>query len=94
MNTKTLDLIASEFNGGFSYNKSLNFWVLTIKRQSDIKNLLLSVFVDNPLHGIKRLDYLDLVRVCEMFKTKQHLTESGLDLILKIRSNMNARRKV
>lgn len=91
---KTLDLIASEFNGGFSYNKSINFWVLTIKRQSDIKNLLLSVFVDNPLHGIKRLDYLDLVRVCEMFKTKQHLTESGLDLIFKIRSNMNARRKV
>lgn len=91
---KILDLIASEFNGGFSYNKSLKFWVLTIKRQSDIKNLLLSVLVDNPIHGIKRLDYLDLVRVCEMFKTKQHLTESGLDLILKIRSNMNARRKV
>jgi len=91
---KPLDLIASEFGGGFSYNKSLKFWVLTIKRQSEIKNLLFSVFVNNPIYGIKRLDYLDLVTVCEMFKTKQHLTESGLDLILKIRSNMNARRKV
>jgi hypothetical protein len=91
---KPLDLIASEFAGGFSYNKSLKFWVLTIKRQSEIKNLLFTVFVNNPIYGIKRLDYLDLVRVCEMFKTKQHLTESGLDLILKIRSNMNARRKV
>lgn len=91
---KTLDLIASEFNGTYSYNKRLKFWVFTIKRQSDIKNLLLTVLVENPIYGIKRLDYLDLVRACEMFKTKHHLTEEGLDLILKIRSNMNAKRKV
>lgn len=91
---KPLDLIASEFGGGFSYNKTKEFWVLTIKRQSEIKKLLYSVYVDSPIWGIKRLDYLDLVKVCDIFKSKQHLTESGLDLILKIRSNMNNKRKV
>lgn len=91
---KPLDLIASEFGGGFSYNKSLKFWILTIKRQSVINNMLFRVFVNNPIYGIKRLDYLDLVRICEMFNTKQHLTESGLYFILKIRLNMNLRRKV
>lgn len=89
---KTLDLIASEFKGGFSYNQSNKFWILNIKRQSEIKKLLLSVFVDNPLYGIKRHDYLDLKVACELFNTKQHLTQSGLELLLKIRSTMNARR--
>jgi hypothetical protein len=59
---KTLELIASEFKGGFCYNQSHKFWVLNIKRQSEIKKLLFSVFADNPLYGIKRFDYLDLKR--------------------------------
>jgi hypothetical protein len=62
---KTLELIASQFKGSWSYNKTHKFWVY---------------------------DYLDLKRACELFNTKQHLTESGLELLLEIKSNMNSRR--
>jgi hypothetical protein len=89
---KTLELIASQFKGTWSYNKKHKFWVYNIKRKSEIQDLLFSVFVKNPLYGIKRYDYLDLKRVCELFNTKQHLTESGLKLLLQIKSNMNSRR--
>ncbi|KAG2195735.1 hypothetical protein INT47_004839 [Mucor saturninus] len=89
---KTLELISQHFRGAWSYNKSHKFWVYTIKRQSEVKKLLFSVFVNNPLYGIKRYDYLDLKQACELFNTKRHLTESGLELLLEIKSNMNSRR--
>ena len=89
---KTLELIASQFKGSWSYNKTHKFWVYDIKRKSEIQKLLFSVFVNHPLYGIKRYDYLDLKRACELFNTKQHLTESGLELLLEIKSNMNTRR--
>jgi hypothetical protein len=89
---KTLELIASQFKGTWSYNKKHKLWVYNIKRKSEIQNLLFSVFVKNPLYGIKRYDYLDLKRACELFNTKQHLTESGLKLLLEIQSFMNSRR--
>jgi hypothetical protein len=89
---KTLELIASQFKGTWCYNKTHNFWVYNIKRKSEIKRLLFSVFVNHPLYGINNHDYLDLKRACELFNTKQHLTESGLKLLLQIKSNMNSRR--
>jgi hypothetical protein len=89
---KALDLIASQFKGTWSYNKTHKFWVYNIKRKSEMKYLLFSVFVNHPLYGIKNYEFLDLKRACELFNTKQHLTESGLKLLLQIKSNMNSRR--
>lgn len=89
---KTLELFASQFKGIWSYNKTQKCWEYNIKRKSELKHLLFSVFVDNPLYGIKKYDYFDLKRACELFNTKQHLTESGLKLLLEIKSNMNSRR--
>jgi len=89
---KTLELIASQFKGYWSYNKTHKFWVYNIKRKSEIQKLLFSVFVNHPLYGIKRYDHLDLKRACELFNTKQHLTESGLELLLEIKYIMNSRR--
>jgi hypothetical protein len=43
---------------------------------------------------MKRLDYLDFKQVCEIIKTKEHLTSpSVFNLILKIKSGMNQNRK-
>jgi hypothetical protein len=89
---KTLELIASDFKGAWSFNQTHKFWVFNIKRKSEIQKLLFSILVENPIYGIKRHDYLDLKRACELFNTKQHLTDSGLELLLKMRSNINARR--
>nr|YP_002587026.1 LAGLIDADG orf [Rhizophagus intraradices]ACM45001.1 LAGLIDADG orf [Rhizophagus intraradices]AML60487.1 hypothetical protein [Rhizophagus irregularis]AML60531.1 hypothetical protein [Rhizophagus irregularis]AML60538.1 hypothetical protein [Rhizophagus irregularis] len=89
---KTLELFASQFKGIWSYNKTQKCWEYNIKRKSELKHLLFSVFADNPLYGIKKYDYFDLKRACELFNTKQHLTESGLKLLLEIKSNMNSRR--
>nr|YP_003875538.1 hypothetical protein GlirM_p18 [Rhizophagus irregularis]ADM94792.1 hypothetical protein [Rhizophagus irregularis] len=89
---KTLELFASQFKGIWSYNKTQKCWEYNIKRKSELKHLLFSVFADNPLYGINKYDYFDLKRACELFNTKQHLTESGLKLLLEIKSNMNSRR--
>src|SRR5947208_2172419 len=43
---KTLELIASQFKGYWSYNKTHKFWVYNIKRKSEIQKLLFSVFVN------------------------------------------------
>lgn len=48
--------------------------------------------MNNSFYGIKRYDYLDLKQACDLFNSKQHLTESGLELLLKIKLNMNSRR--
>jgi hypothetical protein len=43
---------------------------------------------------MKKLDYLDFKKVCEIIKTKEHLTSlSVYNEILKIRSGMNLNRK-
>lgn len=88
---KTLEFIAQEFKGAWSYNQTYKFWVYTIKRQSDVKKLLFSVF-PNKFYGIKRYDFIDLKLACELFKTKKHLTESGLKILLEIKSKINSRR--
>ena len=41
---KTLELIASQFKGTWSYNKTHKFWVYNIKRKSEIQKVLFSVF--------------------------------------------------
>jgi hypothetical protein len=53
---------------------------------------LIPFFDQYPLHGAKRLDYLDFCKVANLMEGKLHLTEEGLDQIRKIKDGMNTGR--
>jgi hypothetical protein len=42
--------------------------------------------------GNKKPDYLDFVQIAELIKSKDHLTEQGVQKIKLIKNNMNKKR--
>jgi LAGLIDADG endonuclease len=71
--------------------KSVN---LQITKFSDIVNIIIPFFNQYPILGIKSLDFLDFKKICEILKTKEHLSSPKvINLILKIKSGMNQNRK-
>jgi hypothetical protein len=67
---------------------------LQITKFADILDKIIPFFDKYPILGMKKLDYLDFKKVCEIIKTKEHLTSlSVYNEILKIRSGMNLNRK-
>lgn len=44
---------------------------------SDITDIILPYFSKYPLHGCKRLDFLDFLRVVEIMQSKAHITGGG-----------------
>jgi len=74
-----------------SGGKSVN---LQIAKFSDIVNIIIPFFKKYPILGMKSLDFLDFKKVCDIIKTKEHLTSpSVFNQILKIKSGMNQNRK-
>jgi hypothetical protein len=59
---------------------------------SDIYEKIIPLFNEYPLIGVKKEDYLDFVRVAELIKSKDHLTEEGVEKIKLIQNNMNKKR--
>nr|YP_010470477.1 LAGLIDADG endonuclease [Inonotus hispidus]YP_010691052.1 LAGLIDADG endonuclease [Phellinus igniarius]UVF37965.1 LAGLIDADG endonuclease [Inonotus hispidus]WBU93153.1 LAGLIDADG endonuclease [Phellinus igniarius] len=68
--------------------------VLIITKFSDIINIIIPFFLENPLLGIKLLDFIDWCKVAKLISTGSHLTLDGLDLIRKIKSGMNRGRDI
>jgi len=56
---------------------------------SDISEKIISLLNKYPLVGSKRQNYLDFVKVCELMRSKAHLTKDGLKEIKQIESGMN-----
>jgi hypothetical protein len=52
----------------------------------------MSFFKQNNLVGKKTLDFKDWCKVAEIMKSKEHLTPSGIKLILSIKAGMNTGR--
>lgn len=63
-----------------------------VTKFSDIDEKIIPFFKKYPIHGIKLLDFMSFCEVGELIKTKEHLTESGLEKIIKIKSKMNKTR--
>lgn len=66
---------------------------LKISSLSNINNIIIPFFVENPIQGIKALDFLDFKKVSDIITSKMHLKPEGLAEIETIRKNMNARRE-
>lgn len=67
--------------------------VLTITNFSDITNIIIPFFYNNPLLGVKLLDYLDWCKIAKLMSEGSHSTNEGLNLIIKIKSGMNTGRE-
>jgi hypothetical protein len=64
-----------------------------ISNFSFLINKLIPLFEQYPLHGIKRLDFLDFCKVAKLITEQKHLTIEGFNLIKKIKEGMNTGRK-
>jgi len=62
---------------------------IIVTRFQDVLNIVIPFFDKYPLHGEKRLNYEDFVKVAELMQNKAHLTSEGFDKILVIKSGMN-----
>jgi hypothetical protein len=69
--------------------KSVEF---VVSKMADLEGKIIPFFKKHPLEGNKNLEFLDFCKVVALMKTKSHLTESGLQQILDIRSGMNTGR--
>ena len=65
---------------------------LQISNFTDILEKIIPFFDIYPIRGIKSLDFEDFKKVCNIVKSKKHLTPEGIKTILEIKSNMNQNR--
>lgn len=63
-----------------------------VRKQSDILYKVIPFFKKFPLKGKKGKDFELFCKAAEIFKKKDHLTEEGINRLLKIREFMNNRR--
>lgn len=90
---KLLELLTKYLSAGKVYKNSKGFVNLTIHKFTEIKNIIIPFFEQNPLYGVKHLDYLDFCKIVKLMFEKKHFTLEGLDQIHEIKSGMNRERK-
>jgi len=73
-----------------SSNRNEVYFVVTVF--ADIVNKIIPLFNEYPLIGNKKLDFLDFVKIADIIKSKDHLTNEGLEKIKVINNYMNSRR--
>lgn len=55
---------------------------------------IIQIFRDNPILGVKALDFADWSTASEIMKVKGHLTPEGLDKICQLKAGMNKERNI
>ena len=71
---------------------SRNAIYFSCSKFSDIINKLIPFFEEYKILGVKSKDFSDWVKICEIVRVKQHLTDDGFNQILNIKSGMNTLR--
>jgi hypothetical protein len=64
-----------------------------VEKYPNIVEKIIPFFDQYPIIGVKALDYANFKTVAELMRNKEHLTESGLEKIRKIKAEMNTLRK-
>jgi hypothetical protein len=75
--------------GNFRVDSKNQVCLITITKLSYISSIIIPLFNQYKLQGSKRLDFEDFSKVAELIKNKVHLTDKGLELVLKIKAGMN-----
>ena len=66
----------------------------TVQNFSEILERIIPLLRDNPILGIKALDFADWSAAGEIMKVKGHLTQEGLDKICQLKALMNQERSI
>ena len=88
-----LELIGKYLDAGVLNIHSENAFVFKITKLVDLNKKVILLFEQNPVQGVKHLDYLDFCEVVKIMNEGKHLTTEGLDLIRTIKNKMNTKRK-
>jgi hypothetical protein len=64
-----------------------------ITKFKDLTEKVIPFFKKYSICGVKALDFADFCEVAELMKSKLHLTDKGLNQIIKIKSGMNKGRE-
>ena len=88
-----LELIGKYLDAGVLNIHSENAFVFKITKLVDLNKKVIPLFEQNPVQGVKHLDYLDFCEVVKIMNEGKHLTTEGLDLIRTIKNKMNTKRK-
>lgn len=60
-----------------------------VTKYSEIINIIIPFFNKYPIQGVKSMYYADFCKIALLMKYQAHFTASGLDQIIKIKSEMN-----
>jgi LAGLIDADG endonuclease len=90
-----IDKLMNTLNCGIvSKNYKNNMAVLNIYKFKDIYNIIIPLFNQYNIKGVKSLDFQDFCKVANLINEKTHLTIEGLKEISTIKINMNKGRKL
>lgn len=64
-------------------------WNFHVHKFSDVCEKIIPLFRKYPILGVKSENFKDWCNVAELMKEKKHLTQSGVDLICKLKAGMN-----
>jgi len=88
--TLLLDKLCKQLGcGNFRVDSKNQVCFITITKLSDISSKIIPLFNQYNLQRSKRLDFEYFRKVAELIKNKVHLTDKGLELVLKIKVVMN-----
>jgi LAGLIDADG endonuclease len=88
-----LELIVKYLVAGIVNIHSENAFVFKVNKLVDLNKKIIPLFEQNPIRGVKQLDFIDFCEVAKLMKEGKHLTSEGLDLIFTIKNKMNTKRK-
>ena len=88
-----MEKIVEYFGSGMIYKyRGKSAVSLTIVDFTEITNIIVPFFNENPIIGIKLYDYLDWCKIHSLMLNRSHLTVEGINSIRKIKSGMNTGR--
>ena len=85
-----LTAIKNYFNCGYCYlRKKENVIEFKTTKFSEINEIIIPFFINNPILGVKSLDFYDWCLISEIVKKREHMSEKGALKIKEIQRGMN-----
>jgi|SRR6185312_8671884 len=84
-----------EYFGCGEYKQRKGFLAgdFNVNKISDISDIIIPFLSKYPIYGIKANDFKDFCKALELIKNENHLTKEGLELLIKLKNEMNSTRK-
>jgi LAGLIDADG endonuclease len=91
---KLMEKLVQYLGGGKVYKYTRSGVHLSIVDFSLITEIIIPMFKENPLVGVKSKDYEDWCKIQELMVNRSHLTIKGMNSIRKIKFGMNSGRSI